>query len=73
MLLGFLPAMIIGALAYGFIKSVLFSPGVVAITLVLGGFAILAIERWHPRRRCNEVDAITPAWRSRSELPSACR
>ena len=61
LLMGFLPAMIIGALAYGYIKSVLFSPEVVAITLVLGGFAILAIERWHPQPKVHEVDAITPA------------
>jgi undecaprenyl-diphosphatase len=60
LLMGFLPAMIIGALAYGYIKSVLFSPEVVAITLVLGGFAILAIERWHPQPTVQEVDAITP-------------
>jgi undecaprenyl-diphosphatase len=60
LLMGFLPAMIIGALAYGYIKSVLFSPEVVAITLVLGGFAILAIERWHPQPTVQEVDTITP-------------
>ena len=60
LLLGFLPAMIIGALAYGYIKSVLFSPEVVAISLVLGGLAILAIERWHPRPIVHDVDAITP-------------
>lgn len=60
LLMGFLPAMIVGALAYGYIKSVLFSPEVVAIALVLGGFAILAIERWHPRPTVRDVDAITP-------------
>ena len=60
LLLGFLPAMIIGALAYDYIKSVLFSPEVVAITLILGGFAILAIERWHPQPVIRDVDAITP-------------
>jgi undecaprenyl-diphosphatase len=60
LLFGFLPAMLIGALAYSYIKTVLFSPEVVAITLVLGGLAILAIERWHPRPTVQEVDAITP-------------
>jgi undecaprenyl-diphosphatase len=59
-LLGFLPSMVIGALAYGYIKTVLFSPEVVAVTLVLGGFAILAIERWNPRATVQEVDSITP-------------
>ena len=60
LLLGFLPAMLVGALAYDYIKSVLFSPEVVAVTLVLGGFAILAIERWHPRATVQEVDLVTP-------------
>jgi undecaprenyl-diphosphatase len=61
LLVGFLPAMVVGAFAYGYIKTVLFSPEVVAVTLVLGGFAIFAIERWHPRPVIQEVDAITPA------------
>jgi undecaprenyl-diphosphatase len=60
-LLGFLPAMVIGVLAHGFIKSVLFSPWVVAIMLVAGGFAILAIERWHAPPKARDVAAITPA------------
>jgi undecaprenyl-diphosphatase len=44
-LLAFLPAAVIGFLAHGFIKSVLFSPWVVAVSLVAGGVAILIIER----------------------------
>lgn len=59
-LLGFLPAMVIGAMAHGFIKSVLFSPWVVSVMLIVGGFAILAIERWHPRPRVENVNQITP-------------
>ncbi len=45
-LFGFLPALVIGFFAHGFIKGVLFSPWVVSVSLVLGGFAILAIERY---------------------------
>lgn len=48
---GFLPAAVIGALAHGFIKSVLFSPWVVAVSLILGGIAILAVEAWRPPPR----------------------
>ena len=59
-LLGFLPAVVIGAFAHDFIKSVLFSPWVVSISLILGGFAILAIERWHLPPSARTVDAITP-------------
>lgn len=58
--LGFLPALVIGAVAHDFIKSVLFSPWVVSVSLILGGFAILAIERWHLPPSAQTVEAITP-------------
>jgi undecaprenyl-diphosphatase len=45
LLLGFLPAAVIGFLAHGFIKTVLFNPWVVSIALVVGGIAIIAIEK----------------------------
>jgi undecaprenyl-diphosphatase len=45
LMLAFLPAMAIGALAYSFIKDVLFSPWVVSVALIVGGIAILLIER----------------------------
>lgn len=59
-LLAFLPAMIIGGLAYGFIKRVLFSPWVVAVTLIVGGIAIWAIERRHPAPRIHKADEVGP-------------
>lgn len=43
--IAFLPAAIVGVLAHDFIKSVLFSPWVVSVALIVGGFAMLAIER----------------------------
>jgi undecaprenyl-diphosphatase len=57
-LLGFIPAMVIGFFAHGFIKSVLFSPWVVVTTLVLGGFAILLIERIRPEPRHHAVERL---------------
>ncbi|MGE4064278.1 MAG: undecaprenyl-diphosphate phosphatase [Rhodospirillaceae bacterium] len=45
LILAFLPAMVIGVLAYSFIKGVLFSPWVVSVALIVGGIAILIIER----------------------------
>jgi undecaprenyl-diphosphatase len=59
-LLAFLPAMVIGAAAHDFIKQVLFSPWVVSISLIVGGLAILLIERIAPPPRCHEVEAATP-------------
>lgn len=55
-LFGFLPAMVIGFFAYGFIKGVLFSPWVVSVALVLGGVAILAIERVIGQGKVESVD-----------------
>jgi undecaprenyl-diphosphatase len=58
LLIAFLPAAVVGLLAHGFIKAVLFSPWVVATTLFLGGIAILVIERNLPRMRIVSVDEI---------------
>jgi undecaprenyl-diphosphatase len=43
--LGVLPALVIGALAYKYIKALLEQPVIVAIALIVGGGAILLIER----------------------------
>ena len=58
--LAFLPALALGALLHEFIKSVLFSPHVVSISLVLGGIAILAIERLRPAPRIHAVEELSP-------------
>ena len=48
-LLGFLPSAVVGAIAYSSIRKVLEAPGigptVVAVALIVGGIAILAVER----------------------------
>jgi len=44
-LVAFLPAAVIGALAGGFIKAVLFNPWIVCTTLIIGGFVLLWIDR----------------------------
>ncbi|MGQ0662709.1 MAG: undecaprenyl-diphosphate phosphatase [Pseudomonadota bacterium] len=54
--LAFLPAMAIGALGHGFIKSVLFNPWVVSAALIVGGIAILAIERNLPAQRHHAIE-----------------
>src|SRR5690606_4530393 len=44
-LIAFLPAAVIGALAHGFIKSVLFeTPMLICIMLILGGFILLWVD-----------------------------
>jgi undecaprenyl-diphosphatase len=47
-LVAFLPAAVIGVLAHGFIKEVLFeTPALICIMLIVGGFALLVIDRLH--------------------------
>ena len=43
--LGFVPALLVGFVAYPAIRALLESPVVVAVALVVGGLAILLIER----------------------------
>lgn len=57
-LLGFLPAMLIGVLAYKQIKTMLETPMVVAWALVLGGVAILLIERGVRHIRVRTVEEM---------------
>lgn len=57
--LAFIPAAILGVLFHDFIKNVLFTPAVVATTLILGGFAILAIERLKPEPRVYEIERMS--------------
>jgi undecaprenyl-diphosphatase len=57
-LLAFFPSLVIGAFAYGFIKAYLFDPWVVVTTLILGGIAILLIERNLPAPRDHAVEQM---------------
>jgi undecaprenyl-diphosphatase len=48
-LIAFLPAMIIGALAYPVIKAVLFNPLIVCTMLIAGGLVLLAVDDLAPK------------------------
>jgi undecaprenyl-diphosphatase len=61
-LLAFLPAMAIGVVAYPVIKGVLFSPFVVSVSLIVGGIAIILIERMVSQGRHAEIEALP--WRT---------
>jgi len=58
LMVGFLPAAVLGLAFYKTIKGVLFNPLTVAVALVAGGLVILWIERraYHPRLQ--EVDEL---------------
>jgi undecaprenyl-diphosphatase len=54
-LIAFLPAAIIGALAYSIIKNVLFNVWIVCTMLILGGFVLLLIDRLDLKARYHDV------------------
>src|SRR5207248_7463200 len=54
----FLPAAIVGLLTHHWIIAHLFTPAVVIAALILGGVAIIAIERWRPAPRIETVMQI---------------
>ena len=55
-LVAFLPAAVVGALAHEFIKTVLFeSPALICTTLIIGGFALLWIDKLELRPRYHEA------------------
>jgi len=59
-LVAFLPAAVIGALAHDFIKNVLFeTPKLICIMLILGGLVLLWVDRW----------ALTPKYRNIMDFP----
>ncbi len=58
---GFLPAGVLGFLVYKAIKSYLFNPGVVAGAFIVGGLIILWVEKVaKPQPRIHSVDDMTP-------------
>jgi len=54
-LIAFFPAMVLGALLYGFIKSVLFNVWIVCTMLVIGGFVLLWIDRLDLKPRYHDA------------------
>jgi undecaprenyl-diphosphatase len=59
LLLAFLPAAVIGALAYHIIKSYLFDVRIVCVSLIVGGFVLLWIDRLNLQARYHEATAFS--------------
>ena len=55
----FVPAAALGFLIHDLITEHLFDPRVVAVSLVLGGVAILIVERWHRPATTATVDELS--------------
>lgn len=59
-IMAFLPAAVLGVIFHDFIKSVLFSPYVVSVSLIVGGVIILIVEKIvKPTATCNSIDDIS--------------
>jgi len=55
-LVAFLPAAVIGALAHDFIKTVLFeTPMLICVVLILGGFVLLAVDKMKFKPKYHDV------------------
>jgi undecaprenyl-diphosphatase len=59
-IVGTLPALVIGALLHNFIKTVLYNPLIIATTLILGGIFILLFEKKFNKVVSETVDDISP-------------
>ena len=59
LIIAFLPAALLGLLFHDFIKAYLFSPITVAIALIVGGFAILYIEKYTSHSSTQQIEAIS--------------
>ncbi len=60
LILAFLPAAVIGATLHGTITRLLFNPYVVSVALIVGGVAIIAIERFRRTPSIHTVPQIGP-------------
>ena len=54
-LIAFLPAAVVGAIAHDFIKSVLFNPWIVCFTLIAGGAVLLWVDRIDLKARYDDA------------------
>lgn len=57
-IIAFLPAVFVGFFMHDYIKAVLYSPYIVCTALILGGIAILAIEKLRPEPVVREIEGM---------------
>jgi len=58
-LLAFLPAVVVGVLLHDYIKSVLFNPWIVCVSLVIGGLVLVWVDSLALKPRYHEVTAFS--------------
>ena len=72
-LIAFLPAAVIGALPYDFIKTVLFNAWIVCVMLLIGGVVLLWVDRLDLKPRYHDATRSRCRCISSSAWRSACR
>lgn len=61
-LIAVIPSVFVGLTLHDFIKTVLFeSAGLICVMLILGGIALIAVDRWAPAPK--ETDSMALSWR----------
>lgn len=60
LIIGSIPAVLIGLTFHSFIKNTLYNPLIIAATLILGGIIILIFEKKFTNPKTENVDDITP-------------
>lgn len=58
-LLGFLPAAFLGVLLHSFIKTVLFNPWIVCVSLIVGGLILLVVDNLKLEPRHNDAETFS--------------
>jgi undecaprenyl-diphosphatase len=59
-IIGTIPALLIGAALHDFIKTALYNPLIIGVTLILGGIVILLFDKKFNHPSVESVDEITP-------------
>ncbi|PZQ44754.1 MAG: undecaprenyl-diphosphatase [Micavibrio aeruginosavorus] len=59
-IIGTIPALIIGAMLHDFIKQVLYSPMIIAASLIIGAIIILLFDKKFDSPRVENIDDISP-------------
>lgn len=59
-IIGTIPAIMLGAAFHGFIKNVLYSPLIIATTLIIGGIIILLFEKKFTNPTTETIDDVSP-------------
>ena len=72
-LLAFLPSAFIGLLLHSLIKKYLFSTPVISVALILGGIAMILIDRDKKKEEANEVQSVEEISYKQSLLIGICQ